>query len=93
MALALSMQMVQVLYGIKQRSGSCVVAVIDVEAVADREVDAVDVACSHCIMEDQRPIVVAAHEIGAMLKGGVSGVEGCSKKDHLLFLVLFYNKE
>ena len=69
------------------------VAVIDVEAVANREVDAVDVACSRCVMEDRRPVVVAAHEIGAMLNGGVSGVEGCSKKDHLLFLVLFHNKE
>ena len=50
-------------------SESCVtcVTVIDVDAVADREVDAGDVASSGCKMEDRLPQFAADHDIGAML--------------------------
>ena len=54
--------------GVEERSGSFVVAGIDVDAVADRKVDAIDVASSCCTVEDRFPRVAEDHDVGAMLK-------------------------
>lgn len=52
--------------GIGQRGGAFIVAVVDFDAVTDREVDAVDVASSRRMVEDRLTHVTAAQEFCAM---------------------------
>ena len=60
--------------GVGQRRGAFQISVVDVDAVANGEVDAVDVAAGRRVMQDGLPHVSATVEIGAMLgrrRGGV----------------------
>jgi len=53
--------------GVGERRGALYVAIVDVDSVTNREVDAVDVAASRSVMQNRLSHVSATHQIRPML--------------------------